>query len=47
VNSSSGEFVVWDRGPNDLVRQFMEGRSVDCPPDAAASASGKAGQTRC
>jgi hypothetical protein len=47
VNSSSGEFVVWDRGPNDLVRQFMEGRSVDCPSGAAASASGKAGQTRC
>ena len=47
VNSSGGEFVVWDRGPNDLVRQFMEGRSVDCPPGAAASASGKAGQTRC
>jgi hypothetical protein len=47
VKSSSGEFVVWDRGPNDLVRQFMEGRSTDCPPGAAASASGKAGQTRC
>jgi hypothetical protein len=47
VNSSGREFVVWDRGPDDLVRQFMEGRSVDCPPGAAASASGKAGQTRC
>ena len=47
VNSSSGEFVVWEKGPNDLVRQFMEGRSVDCAPSAAASASGKAGQTRC
>jgi len=47
VNSTSGEFVVWDRGPNDLVRQFMEGRSVDCAPSAAASASEKAGQTRC
>ena len=47
VNSGGKEFVVWDRGPNDLVRQFMEGRSVDCPPGAAASASGKAGQTRC
>jgi hypothetical protein len=45
VNSNGMEFVVWERGPNDLVRQFMEGRSVDCPPDA--SASGKAGQTRC
>jgi hypothetical protein len=47
VNSTSGEFVVWEKGPNDLVRQFMEGRSVDCAPSAAASASGKAGQTRC
>jgi len=47
VNSSGGEFVVWDRGPNDLVLQFMEGRSVDCPPGTAASASGKTGQTRC
>lgn len=47
VTSSSGEFVVWDRGPNDLVRQFMEARSVDCAPGAAASTSGKAGQTRC
>jgi hypothetical protein len=48
VTSGGKEFVVWDRGPNDLVRQFMEGRrSADCPPGAAASASGKAGQTRC
>ena len=47
VNSRDGEFVVWEKGPNDLVRQFMEGRSVDCAPGAAASASGKAGQTRC
>jgi len=47
VNSRDGEFVVWEKGPNDLVRQFMEGRSVDCAPSAAASASGKAGQTRC
>jgi len=47
VNSTSGEFVVWEKGPNDLVRQFKEGRSVDCAPSAAASASGKAGQTRC
>jgi hypothetical protein len=47
VNSSSGELVVWDTGPDDLVRQFMEGRSVDCPPGVAASASGKAGQKRC
>jgi hypothetical protein len=47
VNSNGKEFVVWDQGPDDLVRQFMEGRSVDCTPGAAASASGKSGQTRC
>lgn len=47
VISSDREFVVWDAGPNDLVRQFMEGRSVDCPPGAAASASGKADEKRC
>ena len=47
VDSSGKEFVVWEQGPDDLVRQFMEGRSVDCAPGAAASASGKAGQTRC
>lgn len=47
VNSNGKEFVVWEKGANDLVRQFMEGRSVECPPDTAASASGKAGQTRC
>jgi hypothetical protein len=44
VTSSGREFVVWDRGPDDLVRQFMEGRSEDCPPDAAASTSKKAGR---
>ena len=47
VNSRDGEFVVWEKGPNDLVRQFMEGRSTDCAPGAAAGASGKAGQARC
>jgi len=47
VNSRDGVFVVWEKGPDDLVRQFMEGRSVDCAPSAAASASGKAGPTRC
>lgn len=47
VNSQDGEFVVWDQGPDNLVRQFMEGRSEKCPPGAAASASAKAGQPRC
>jgi len=47
VNSRDGEFVVWEKCPDDLVRQFMEGRYTDCAPGAAASASGKAGQTRC
>jgi hypothetical protein len=48
VTSSGKEFVVWDRGPDDLVRQFMESRPTpDCPPEAAASASGKAKKPRC
>ena len=47
VNSQDGEFVVWERGADNLVRQFMEGRSEKCPPGAAASASAKVGQPRC
>lgn len=47
VNSNDGVFVVWETGPDDLVRQFMEGRSTDCARSPAASASGKAGPTRC
>lgn len=49
VTSSGGqEFVVWEEGPKDLVRQFMESRPTkDCAPEAAASTPGKAGQKRC
>jgi len=48
VNSSGGEFVVWEKGPDDLVRQFMESRpTTDCAPEAAASAAGKAKSARC
>lgn len=47
VKTQDGEFVVWDQGPDNLVRQFMEGRSEKCPPGSAASASAKAGQPRC
>lgn len=48
VTSSGGrEFVVWEEGPKDLVRQFMESRAVECPPKAAAKASGAAKPARC
>jgi hypothetical protein len=48
VTSSGMEFVVWDKGERDLVRQFMEERPAgDCPPGATPSASGKGTQTRC
>lgn len=48
VHSSGQEFVVWEKGPDDLVRQFMESRpSTDCTPEAAASATGKANRARC
>lgn len=47
VQSSEREFVVWEEGPEDLVRQFMESRSEDCPQGAGARASAKAGDSRC
>ena len=47
VQSSEREFVVWEGGPEDLVRQFMESRSEDCPQGAGARASAKAGDSRC
>lgn len=46
VGSGGRDYVVWDTGPTDLVRQFMEGRSVDCP-GAGPRASAKAGDPRC
>lgn len=47
VHSSDREFVVWEKGPEDLVREFMEGRSGDCPQGAGARASAKGGGSRC
>lgn len=47
VHSSGQEFVVWEKGPEDLVRQFMESRSEDCPQGASPRASAKPGSSRC
>lgn len=48
VTTRGEEFVVWKEGPKDLVRQFMESRgTTDCPPEAAAGASGKEKPERC
>lgn len=47
LHSDGREFVVWEKGPEDLVRQFMESRSEDCPQGASPRASAKAEQRRC
>lgn len=49
VHSSGQEFVVWEKGPDDLVRQFMESRptTADCPPKSTADTSKKAGRAPC